>query len=92
MVCATPCMRITNLLGLSKGKDPYKVEMQLREILPLDRSGDFCHRLVLHGRAVCVANRPQCDRCVLNVCCDHFAELQKAQKKAKPKKDKAAAL
>lgn len=92
VVCDTHCIRITNLLGLSKGKDPYKVEMQLREILPLDRSGDFCHRLVLHGRAVCVANRPQCDRCVLNVCCDHFAEPQKAQKKAKPKKDKAAAL
>ena len=92
VVCDTHCIRITNLLGLSKGKDPYKVEMQLREILPLDRSGDFCHRLVLHGRAVCVANRPQCDRCVLNVCCDHFAELQKAQTKANPKKDKAAAL
>lgn len=90
VVCDTHCIRITNLLGLSKGKDPYKVEMQLREILPLDRSGDFCHRLVLHGRAVCVANRPQCEKCVLNVCCDHYAELQKAEKKAKPKKEKAA--
>jgi len=72
VVCDTHCIRITNLLGLSKGKDPHKVEMQLREILPLDRSGDFCHRLVLHGRAVCVANRPNCGACVLNTCCKHF--------------------
>lgn len=74
VVCDTHCIRITNLLGLSVGKDPYKVEMQLREILPLERSGDFCHRLVLHGRAVCIANRPKCDECVLNICCNFYKE------------------
>lgn len=73
VVCDTHCIRITNLLGLSVGKDPLKVEMQLRKILPLDRSGAFCHRLVMHGRAVCIANRPRCEKCVLNVCCDHYA-------------------
>lgn len=73
VVCDTHCIRITNLLGLSTGKDPLKVEMQLRKILPLDRSGAFCHRLVMHGRAVCIANRPQCEKCVLNICCDHYA-------------------
>jgi len=73
VVCDTHCIRITNLLGLSVGKDPLKVEMQLRKILPLDRSGAFCHRLVMHGRAVCIANRPRCEECVLNVCCDHYA-------------------
>lgn len=72
VVCDTHCIRITNLLGLAKGKDPLKVEMQLRKILPLDRSGDFCHRLVLHGRAVCIANRPRCEECVLRSCCDHY--------------------
>ncbi len=72
VVCDTHCIRITNLLGLSTGKDPLKVEMQLRKILPLDRSGAFCHRLVMHGRAVCIANRPRCEECVLNVCCDHY--------------------
>lgn len=78
VVCDTHCIRITNLLGLSKGKDPLKVEMQLREILPLERSGAFCHRLVIHGRAVCVANRPRCTECVLNGCCDHSQALSSA--------------
>ena len=78
VVCDTHCIRITNLLGLSKGKDPLKVEMQLREILPLERSGAFCHRLVMHGRAVCIANRPRCAECVLKGCCNHWQSLQKA--------------
>ena len=73
VVCDTHCIRITNLLGLSTGKDPYKVEMQLREILPMDRANDFCHRLVLHGRAVCIARRPQCSACCLREICDYAA-------------------
>lgn len=81
VVCDTHCIRITNLLGLSRGKDPLKVEMQLREILPLERSGAFCHRLVVHGRAVCIANRPRCAECVLKDCCDHWQGLQAAQSK-----------
>ena len=56
VVCDTHCIRITNLLGLSQGTDPLKVEKQLREILPMERANDFCHRLVLHGRDVCVAS------------------------------------
>lgn len=83
VVCDTHCIRITNLLGLSKGKDPLKVEMQLREILPLDRSGAFCHRLVIHGRAVCIANRPRCPECVLKDCCHHWQELQKKEQGGK---------
>ena len=71
VVCDTHCIRITNLLGLTVGKDPLKVEMQLREILPMDRANDFCHRLVLHGRAVCVARRPQCAACVMAPVCNH---------------------
>ncbi|MFR1111582.1 MAG: endonuclease III domain-containing protein, partial [Anaerotruncus colihominis] len=69
--------RITNLLGLTEGKDPVKVENQLRPLLPPEESNDFCHRLVLHGRAVCVARRPQCDACVLKVCCKHYKDTYK---------------
>ncbi|MGI6576717.1 MAG: endonuclease III [Eubacteriales bacterium] len=72
IVCDTHCIRITNLLGLSTSKDPTKVEFQLKEILPPDESNDFCHRLVLHGRAVCVARRPKCDICVLRDHCDYY--------------------
>ncbi len=66
VVADTHCIRITGLLGLTDGsKDPTKVEMQLRKVLPPEESNDFCHRLVLHGRAVCIARRPQCGECVL---------------------------
>ena len=53
VVTDTHCIRICGRLGLSEGKDPLKVEKQLRAVLPMDEANDFCHRLVLHGRAVC---------------------------------------
>ena len=55
------------------GKVPAKVETQLRAILPPEESSDFCHRLVLHGRAVCIARRPQCSRCCLAPYCRSFS-------------------
>ena len=73
VVADTHCIRITGLLGLTDGtKDPVKTEMQLRKILPPEESSDFCHRMVLHGRAVCVARRPDCQNCTLRPWCDHF--------------------
>ncbi|MFI3250636.1 MAG: endonuclease III [Eubacteriales bacterium] len=73
VVADTHCIRITGLLGLTDGsKDPFKVEQQLRKILPPEESNDFCHRMVLHGRAVCVARRPQCGECTLALWCKHF--------------------
>ena len=77
VVADTHCIRITGLLGLTDGtKDPGKVEQQLRKILPPEESNDFCHRMVLHGRAVCIARRPQCQDCTLRPWCDHFAKTQ----------------
>ncbi len=74
-VCDTHCIRITGLLGLTDGsKDPLKVEMQLREVIPPEESSDFCHRMVLHGRAVCVARRPNCAACALAPHCKHAQE------------------
>ena len=73
VVTDTHCIRITGLLGLTDGtRDPVKTEMQLRQILPPEESSDFCHRMVLHGRAVCVARRPDCPNCTLRPWCDHF--------------------
>ena len=78
VVADTHCIRITGRLGLTDGtKDPAKVEQQLRKILPPEESNDFCHRMVLHGRAVCIARRPQCARCTLRPWCDHFAKQDK---------------
>ena len=74
IVVDTHCIRITNLLGLVASKDPAKVENQLRELLPPEKSGMFCHRLVWHGRAVCIARRPQCGHCCLAPWCDSAYE------------------
>ena len=75
VVADTHCIRITGLLGLTDGtKDPAKVEQQLRAVLPPEESNDFCHRMVLHGRAVCVARRPRCPDCTLRPWCDHFVK------------------
>ena len=76
VVADTHCIRITGLLGLTDGtRDPAKVEQQLRKVLPPEESNDFCHRMVLHGRAVCVARRPDCANCTLRPWCDHFQKI-----------------
>ncbi|MEG0779046.1 MAG: endonuclease III [Oscillospiraceae bacterium] len=68
-VCDTHCIRITGRLGLTDGStDPLSVERQLRLVLPPVESSNFCHRMVLHGRAVCTARSPQCDSCTLRDC------------------------
>ena len=75
VVADTHCIRITGRLGLTDGtKDPAKVEQQLRKVLPPEESNDFCHRMVLHGRAVCIARRPQCQSCTLRPWCDYFVK------------------
>ena len=75
-VCDTHCIRICGKLGLSQGKDPQKVEMQLRKVIPPEESSDFCHRIVLHGRAVCTARSPKCSQCTLAPFCDFFTGKQ----------------
>jgi endonuclease-3 len=73
VIADTHCIRITGLLGLTDGtKDPLKTELQLRSCIPPEESNDFCHRLVLHGRAVCRARRPDCPNCVLRPYCNHY--------------------
>ncbi|MBQ2904678.1 MAG: endonuclease III [Clostridia bacterium] len=74
VVADTHLIRISNLLGLVSTKDPFKVEMKLRELLPPEESNDFCHRCVLHGRETCVSGRPKCDNCVMNEFCRHASE------------------
>ena len=71
-VCDTHCIRITGRLGITDGsKDPLKVERQLRAALPPEEANDFCHRMVLHGRALCMARKPACDHCPLRSLCDY---------------------
>lgn len=72
VVCDTHCIRICGKLGLSKGKEPEKVEQQLRAILPAEESSDFCHRIVLFGREICTARNPKCAECPLALWCDEI--------------------
>jgi len=65
VVVDTHCIRLSNRIGLVSTKDPLKIEAALREILPPDKSSDFCHRLVLHGRAICTARSPACGACCI---------------------------
>ena len=69
VVCDTHCIRICGRLGLSQGKEPEKVEKQLRAILPPEESSDFCHRIVLFGRDCCTARNPKCSECPLAMYC-----------------------
>ena len=79
VVADTHCIRISGRLGLTDGtKDPAKVETQLRAVLPPEESNDFCHRLVLHGRAVCTARQARCGLCPLTPWCQY------AKKEFKP--------
>ena len=72
VVCDTHCMRICERLGLSKGREPEKVEKQLRAILPPEESSDFCHRIVLFGRDVCTASKPECEACPRAMYCNEI--------------------
>ena len=76
VVCDTHCIRICGRLGLSSGKEPEKVEQQLRMILPPEESSDFCHRIVLFGRDCCTARNPNCSECPLSI---HCLEINKPE-------------
>lgn len=69
VVADTHLIRISNRLGLVATKDPYKVEIELKKLLPPEESNDFCHRAVLHGRAICDARKPKCDICPMTQFC-----------------------
>ena len=89
IVADTHCIRLSNRLGFMKkndksSTDPVKVEMQLKKVIAPEKQNDFCHRLVEHGRAVCTARKPYCEKCVLASVCDYKQALDKeAEKQAK---------
>lgn len=69
VVVDTHCIRITRRLGLHDLTDQKKIEFALKKLLPPRESNDFCHRLVLHGRAVCTARSPKCENCCMRDFC-----------------------
>ncbi|HYU89444.1 MAG TPA: endonuclease III [Gemmatimonadales bacterium] len=69
IVVDTHVQRLTTLLGLTKQKDPVKIERDLMALVPRDKWTWFSHTLILHGRRVCIARRPKCEICVINRYC-----------------------
>ncbi len=64
VVVDTHCIRLSNRMGLVEGlKDPVKIERELKAQLPPEECSDFCHRIVLHGRALCPARKANCEAC-----------------------------
>jgi endonuclease-3 len=77
VVVDTHCIRISNRLGLVDGlREPEKIERELRKQLPPETSSQFCHCLVLHGRAVCDARKPACENCCVRDLCEYASGRQ----------------
>jgi endonuclease-3 len=72
IVADTHCIRIAGKLGLSTGKDPYQVELQLKKVVAPEKQADLCHRFVHFGRDICTARSPKCGACPLQHLCSDF--------------------
>ena len=70
VVTDTHFIRLCNRMGFVNTKEPRKVENVMRKLLPPEKSNDFCHRSVLHGRAICSARNPKCDICCIKDVCE----------------------
>ncbi len=77
VVTDTHFIRLCNSFGFVKTTDPLKVEREMRKILPPDKSNGFCHRAVLHGRAVCTARKAYCEKCCFNEICEKHLDYKK---------------
>src|SRR6059036_3708963 len=69
IVVDTHVQRLATLLGLTKQRDPVKIERDLVTLVPRDKWTWFSHTLIRHGRRVCIARRPKCEICVINRLC-----------------------
>jgi endonuclease-3 len=73
MAVDTHIFRVANRTGLARGTTPLAVELKLLKRVPAPYLVDAHHWLILHGRYVCQARKPQCERCEVSACCDTFA-------------------
>lgn len=72
IVVDTHATRLSNRLGFTTEKDPYKIELDLMKIVPKENWSQFCHQLVYHGRAYCDARSPKCSACPIAMHCPHI--------------------
>jgi len=72
IIVDTHMLRVSNLIGLTINKDPEKVEIDLQKIVPLDNWSDFSHKMVAHGRNICIAGKPKCEICPVSEFCRYY--------------------
>ena len=77
IVVDTHFARVTSRLGFHSLKDPTKIEAVMKKIVPEDKSINFCHMVVWHGRDTCKARKPLCESCVLKKVCTYFSGAKK---------------
>lgn len=75
----THIFRVSNRTGIAPGKTPLEVELQLEKVVPDTYKHDIHHWLILHGRYICKARKPECYRCFLSDLCDYYAQLTLSQ-------------
>ena len=78
----THVRRLSHRLGLSRHRDPVKIELALMQIVPKQDWTDFSHRLITHGRKVCFARKPRCETCALAALCPRIGVKSSAAKPA----------
>lgn len=71
VVVDTHAKRLSRRIGLTENEDPEKVEYDLMKVVPKENWGRFCHQLIYHGRAICKARKPMCDKCEIRPYCNY---------------------
>lgn len=84
VVVDTHFIRLSGRMGLTVSKDPLVIEKEMRQLLPPEESGDFCHRIVQFGRERCPARSPQCDICEVRHLCVTGSEKKRDEKGKSP--------
>lgn len=73
----THIFRVANRTGMAPGKTPLEVELKLEKVVPPEYKLHMHHWLILHGRYICKARRPECERCPIADLCDYYASVPK---------------
>jgi endonuclease-3 len=81
VVVDTHVTRISHRLGLTEQKDPVRIERDLMEIVPRREWVDFSHRMIHHGRQICIARKPRCEECSMNRFCPRIGVPDKLVQK-----------
>jgi endonuclease III len=69
IIVDTHCKRVARRLGLTRSEDPAQVEKDLNKLLPTEQWTAFSHRLIIHGRRICHARKPDCQACIVQQLC-----------------------